>query len=193
MISCDWSSDVCSSDLWPYCVLVLRRPLRGFTRVPSGAKFVGVSVLCLESLVRRTLLLKFGHRLHLHKGVPYIPRQEFILREGRPTRVHVLRDKRALEGPPRFSHHHNKLGHSEGRSERRAVDSNFKLVHYPRSRPGTRGTAGVARDGTRVEDFKSTLVTKYVNTGRTPFTKYKFLSRDIWGRLCANKDDGRIS
>ena len=28
--------------------------------------------------------------------------------------------------------------------------------------------------------FKSTLVTKYVNTGRTPFTKYKFLSRDIW-------------
>ena len=24
--------------------------------------------------------------------------------------------------------------------------------------------------------FKSTLVTKYVNTGRTPFTKYKFLS-----------------
>ena len=28
--------------------------------------------------------------------------------------------------------------------------------------------------------FKSTLVTKYVNTGRTPFTQYKFLSRDIW-------------
>ena len=28
--------------------------------------------------------------------------------------------------------------------------------------------------------FKSTLVTKYVNTGRTPFMKYKFLSRDIW-------------
>ena len=28
--------------------------------------------------------------------------------------------------------------------------------------------------------FKSTLVTQYVNTGRTPFTKYKFLSRDIW-------------
>ena len=28
--------------------------------------------------------------------------------------------------------------------------------------------------------FKSTLVTKYMNTGLTPFTKYKFLSRDIW-------------
>ena len=28
--------------------------------------------------------------------------------------------------------------------------------------------------------FKRTLVTEYVNTGRTPFTKYKFLSRDIW-------------
>ena len=98
----------------------------------------GVSVLCLESLLRRTLLLKFGRRLHLHKGGPYIPRQEFIRREGRPTRVHVLRDKRALEGPPRLSyreqrmpfhaflvcfwdtwkgtgpHHHTKLGHSVG-------------------------------------------------------------------------------
>ena len=29
-------------------------------------------------------------------------------------------------------------------------------------------------------NFKSTLVTKYVNMGRTPFTKYKFLSRVIW-------------
>lgn len=28
--------------------------------------------------------------------------------------------------------------------------------------------------------FKSVLVTRYVNTGRTPFTAYKFLSRDIW-------------
>ena len=28
--------------------------------------------------------------------------------------------------------------------------------------------------------FKSTLVTKYVNTGQTPLTKYKFLSWDIW-------------
>ena len=28
--------------------------------------------------------------------------------------------------------------------------------------------------------FKSTLVTKYVNTGRTPFTAYKHISRDIW-------------
>ena len=28
--------------------------------------------------------------------------------------------------------------------------------------------------------FKSTLVTEYVNTGRRPFTKYEFLSRDIW-------------
>ena len=28
--------------------------------------------------------------------------------------------------------------------------------------------------------FKSVLVTKYVNTGRTPFTAYKFLSQDIW-------------
>ena len=35
--------------------------------------------------------------------------------------------------------------------------------------------------------FKSTLVTKYVNTGRTPFTKYKFLSRDIWGAFVQMK------
>ena len=28
--------------------------------------------------------------------------------------------------------------------------------------------------------FKSMLITKYVKTGRTPFTKYRFLSRDIW-------------
>ena len=28
--------------------------------------------------------------------------------------------------------------------------------------------------------FKSTLITKYVNTGQTPFMKYKFLSWDIW-------------
>lgn len=92
-----------------WCVLVLRRPFRGFTRVPSGAEFVGASVLCLDSFVRHTLLLKFGRRLHPHKFVPYIPRQELILREGRSTRVHVLRDKRALEGPPRVAHREQRL------------------------------------------------------------------------------------
>ena len=70
---------------------------------------MGMSVLCLESLVRRTFLLKFGRRLHLHKGLSYIPRQEFILHEGRLTRVHVLHDKRTLEGPPRVSHREQRL------------------------------------------------------------------------------------
>ena len=35
--------------------------------------------------------------------------------------------------------------------------------------------------------FKSTLVTKYVNTGRTPFTAYKFLSWDIWAAFVQMK------
>ena len=76
---------------------------------PAVPSLWGVSVQCLESLVRRTLVLKFGRRLHLLKGGPYIQRQEFIRREGRPTRVHVLRDKRALEGPPCFSHREQRL------------------------------------------------------------------------------------
>ena len=76
---------------------------------PAVPSLWGVSVLCLESLVRCAFLLKFGRRLHLHKGVPYIPRQEFMLREGRPTRVHVLCDKRALEGPPCVTHREQRL------------------------------------------------------------------------------------
>ena len=75
----------------------------------GGLLCVSEEVMSSSSLVRRTLLLKFGRRLHLHKGVPYIPRQEFILREGRPTRVHVLRDKRALEGPLRVTHREQRL------------------------------------------------------------------------------------
>ena len=61
-----------------------------------------VSVSCLESFVRRTFLGKFDRRLHSHKGVPCFSRQESILREGRLTRVHIVRDKNALEVPPRF-------------------------------------------------------------------------------------------
>ena len=85
------------------------RPLRGFSRVPSGAESVGVSVSCLESIVPRTLLLKFGRRLHSHKGVPCFPRQESIHREGRLTLVHVLHDKNALEGPPRVIHREQRM------------------------------------------------------------------------------------
>ena len=40
--------------------------------------------------------------------------------------------------------------------------------------------------------FKSTLVMKYVNTGRTPFTKYKFLSRDIWDAFVRMKTTGEF-
>nr|CCI55309.1 PH01B001I13.5 [Phyllostachys edulis] len=40
--------------------------------------------------------------------------------------------------------------------------------------------------------FKSKLVTKYMNTGRTPFTKYPFLMRDIWDAFVAMKTTAKF-
>ena len=83
--------------------------LRDFTRVPSSAESEVVSVSCLESLVRRTFLLKFGRRLHPHKDLPCFRQHERIHHEGHAILNHVLCDKRGLEGFPYFSHREERM------------------------------------------------------------------------------------